>query len=90
MDSVFIVQHVHTLPSGVEDVKLIGVYRDLGAAKSAVGRLRGLPGFIDHPATIDPGTSSGEDGFYISENQLNCDNWTEGFVTMVGGREYRE
>jgi hypothetical protein len=28
------------------------------------------------------------DGFYIAEYQLDEDNWTEGFVTMIGDQEH--
>ena len=90
MDSVFVLRHVRTLPSGVEEVKMIGVYRNPEAARLAVGRLRALPGFRDHPAIIDTSAQGEEAGFYISESRLDCDNWTEGFVTMVGDRECRQ
>ena len=88
MDSVFVVQHLHTLPSDIEDVKMIGVYRSLAAAEMAVERLRGMPGFFDHPVIIDPGAMDDVDGFYIAEYQLDKDNWTEGFVTMIGDQEH--
>ena len=83
MDNVFVVQHKHTLPSGVEEVKIIGVYRTLGAAKMAVGRLGMKPGFFRHPAHIDPVATDEEDGFYIDEYELDKDHWTDGFVTLV-------
>jgi hypothetical protein len=40
MESVFVLQHLHLLPTGEEDVKLLGVYRSLEGAYSAVERLR--------------------------------------------------
>jgi homoserine kinase type II len=49
MHSVFVVQHLHILPGGEEDVKFVGVYRSFEAACSAVERLRSQPGFRDHP-----------------------------------------
>ena len=49
MESVFVLQHLHILPTGEEDVKLLGVYRSLEGAHSAVERLRIQPGFRDHP-----------------------------------------
>jgi len=88
VDSVFVVQHCHTHPSGVEDLKMIGVYRSLEAATAAVARLRGQPGFSSHPNVIVPGNNDDEDGFYIDEYHLNEDHWKEGFVALVGGHEY--
>jgi len=88
VDSVFVVQHSHTLPGGVEDVKIIGVYRTVEAAHAAADRIRGQPGFSKHPNVIDPGVTDEADGFYIDEYQLDQDHWTEGFVTLAGDREY--
>lgn len=88
MDSVFVVQHSHTLSSGVEDLKMIGVYRSLEAANAAVDRLRIQPGFSKHPNVIAPGVTDDEDGFYVDEYQLDEDHWTEGFATLVGDREF--
>ncbi len=48
---------------------LIGVYSSESAAKSAVARLEGKPGFVDYPS-----------GFQIWPRVLNEDSWTEGFV----------
>lgn len=88
MDSVFVVQHSHTLPSGVEDLKMIGVYRSLEAANAAVDRLRGQPGFSNHPNVIAPDITDDEGGFYVDEYRLDEDHWTAGFVTLGGTREY--
>jgi hypothetical protein len=90
MESVFVLQHSHTLPDGVEDVKFIGVYRSLDAARSAVERLRVQPGFSRHPNIIDPGVTDEEDGFYIGEYELDVDQWPEGYITMVGDRDYED
>ena len=84
MESVFVVQHSHTLPSGIEDVKMIGVYRTLGAAQMAVGRLGMQPGFCEHPSIIDPSVTNDEDGFYIDEYELDLDHWVDGFFTFIG------
>jgi hypothetical protein len=80
VEKVFVVQHSHTLPSGIADVKMIGVYRSLDAAKMALGRLGMQPGFSKHPTHIDPDATDEEDGFYIDEYELDKDHWTEGFV----------
>ena len=81
MDSVFVVMHVHTLPGGAEDVKMIGVYRSVDAAKLAIRRLSVMPGFVEHPTIIDPDTTDESDGFFISQYQLDSDHWGEGFFT---------
>lgn len=88
MESVFVVQHRHTLPGGIEDWKMIGVYRTQVAAHAAIDRLAVLPGFANHPNIIDPHAADDEDGFDVSERLLDSDSWTEGFVTMVGDQEY--
>lgn len=88
--SVFVVQHLHTLPSGEEDVKMIGVYSNRQAAEDAVRRLRLQAGFCDFPKIIDPLTDQESDGFYVEEYEIGKDHWTEGFVTMVGDKEYTE
>lgn len=71
MASVFVLQHVHELEGGDEDVKLIGVYSTREQAFSAVERLRSLPGFCDEPS-----------GFNVDEYSLDQDQWTEGYVTV--------
>jgi hypothetical protein len=90
MKSVFVVQHLHLLPDGEENVCFIGVYRSLDAAKSAAQRLGTLPGFCMHPQVIDPRQTDEEQGFYIDEYELDKDHWTEGFKTMVDDQEYKE
>jgi len=71
MGSVFLLQHVNDL-DGAEDVKLIGVYSSNALARAALARAAQLPGFVDHP-----------DGFDISEYNVDVDQWTEGFLTVV-------
>lgn len=73
MDSVFVLQHVHTQDDGTEDVKFIGVYSSREKAQEAVKRLTRLPGFADEP-----------DGFHIDEYRIDQDQWAEGFVTVAG------
>ena len=82
MKSVFIVQHLHLLPNGQEDVKLIGAYRSAEAAHAAIERLKTQPGFCDSPRLIDPLTDDEEAGFYIEEYELDKDRWPEGFITV--------
>ena len=71
MSSVFVVQHVHELPSGEEDVKFIGVYSSMASAEDAVHRLSKRPGFREST-----------EGFHIDEYKIDSDCWTEGFVTV--------
>jgi hypothetical protein len=71
MASVYVLQHVHSLEDGVEDVKLIGVYSSREKAQAAVAHLVREPGFSEAP-----------DGFHIDEYQVDRDQWVEGYVTV--------
>ena len=82
MKTVFVIQHLHVLDGEKEDVKFIGVYRSLESAHAAIERLRGQPGFCEHPRVVDPLTDDDESGFYIGEYELDKDHWPEGFVTV--------
>lgn len=73
---VFLVQHVHLLDEGEEDVKTIGIYSTREAAQQAVERLRCQPGFRDTP-----------EGFTIDLYWVNQDGWEEGYVTVHGSPE---
>jgi hypothetical protein len=68
---LFVVQHLHVLDGGEENVKFIGVYSTRDAAQAAVDRLALKPGFRETP-----------DGFSIDPYTLDEDNWTEGYVTL--------
>jgi len=68
--TVYLVQHVHQLDDGSEDVKLIGVYSSLATANAAVARLKLQPGFTENQA-----------GFHIDPYEVDQDNWREGFST---------
>lgn len=81
MANVYLLQHLHMLPHGEEDVKIIGIYSSRQAAISAIERLREQPGFIDRPELIDPLVDDKSDGFYIDEYSLDSDHWGEGYVT---------
>ena len=45
MTKVYVLQHVHSLEDGEEDVKFIGVYSSRENAEAAITRLRRAPGF---------------------------------------------
>ncbi|WP_116812344.1 DUF7336 domain-containing protein [Steroidobacter cummioxidans] len=89
MTSVFVVQYSHRLPSGEDSVFMIGVYQTESAARSAAARLSAQPGFCKHPHVVDEGDDD-DQGFHITQYELDKDHWTEGFVTMVGDQEYKE
>lgn len=76
---VFILWHVHELPDGEEDAKLIGVYATAEDAEAA--KLRVLPqsGFRDLP-----------EGFQVSRYTVGEDHWTEGYVTVTHEELLRE
>lgn len=67
----------------------IGVYRTEHSALSAVERLASQPGFSQHPYVVDFESSEDDQGFHVSEYELDKDHWTEGFVTMVGDQELK-
>jgi hypothetical protein len=66
---VYVLQHVHPLAGGTEDVKLIGVYSSLGNARAAIARLTRQPGFSETP-----------DGFHVDGYQVDKDHWLEGYT----------
>jgi hypothetical protein len=83
MNTVFVIQHLHVLPQGEEDFKLIGVYSTRAKALAAIERLREAPGFRDFPELVDPANSpTGAQGFYVDEFPLDLDHWSEGFETV--------
>lgn len=69
---VYLLQHVHLLEDGAEDVKFIGVYSSRENAEAAKTRLSQAPGFCD--AAV---------GFHIDEYQLDKDQWVEGYSTLA-------
>jgi hypothetical protein len=69
---VYVLQHVHELEGGEEDVKLIGVYSSRENAQAAITRLGRAPGFSEALA-----------GFHIDEYQLDKDEWVEGYSTVA-------
>lgn len=71
MEEVYAIWHVRSDDEDGDDAKFIGVYRSEAAANDAVVRLKGKPGFCDHP-----------DGFQVQCYKLDEDHWTEGFVTI--------
>lgn len=73
---VFVVQHVHEVDEGNEEVKVIGVYSSEEAANAAVARLSLQPGFRE--------TTS---GFHVDRYIIDQDHWTEGFVPVRPGDE---
>jgi hypothetical protein len=82
MQKVFVLQHLHPLPAGGEDVKLLGVYSSVASAHAAVARLVQQPGFREHPNMADPSLDGGEQGFFISEAILDEDQWADGYATV--------
>jgi hypothetical protein len=92
MTHVYLLQYVHVLPNGEEDVKVIGVYSTKETALAAVARLNGQPGFSRHPNVIDYDAKEiAENGFLIGMYKLDRDSWTEGFVTLLpSGEELKE
>lgn len=82
MRSVFVVQHLHVLPEGAEDTKLIGVYSTRAQALEAVDRLKDKPGFRDFSNVVAEYSSVDGQGFYVNEYPLGLDHWQEGYETV--------
>jgi len=70
MDTVYVLHHVQADDEFGDDAKLIGVYRSHEAATQAIERLKGQPGFREHP-----------EGFHAEAYSLDRDHWPEGFVS---------
>jgi len=66
--NVYVVQHSHLLPNGVDDVKLIGAFSSKERARQAIEKLGGKPGF-----------RSSHSGFAVDLYRLNQIHWEEGF-----------
>ncbi len=81
MDSVFLLQHSHSISEENQDLKTIGVYKSKEDALKAIERLKSMPGFSAFSKLIDPLVDDEEDGFYIDEYKLNKDHWAEGYIT---------
>jgi hypothetical protein len=71
--SVFVLQHVHSLEDGAEDVKFIGVYSSRENALAAITRLSRALGFSQAP-----------NGFHIDEYPVDKDHWIEGYADGCG------
>lgn len=72
IEFVYLLWHTHfneKLPGG-EDVKMIGVYSTEKKAIAAQSRAELLEGFRDS-----------KEGFEISRNKIDQDEWVSGFVT---------
>jgi hypothetical protein len=82
MTNAFLLQHVHLLSGGEEDVKTLGVYSSRSAAMAAVERFRTLPGFRDVPGFAHTSAPGPTQGFYLDEYEIDKDNWAEGFEIL--------
>ena len=71
MNSVYLVQHVHTIDEDEENVKTIGIYSTRQIAQEAIARISLQEGFRD-----------ALDGFHVDKYKLDEDNWSEGYVTI--------
>lgn len=71
MKTVFILHHSYELDEDNE-TKFIGTYSTKEQAELAIARLKDRNGFKYYP-----------NAFEISEYELDKDNWTDGFATMI-------
>jgi hypothetical protein len=81
MKTVFILQHLHIMPNGEEEIKLIGVFDKIQEVEIAILQLQVQPGFSDFPNLIEPLLDDKQSGFYIDKYVINNVHWKEGFVT---------
>ncbi|MEE3715889.1 hypothetical protein V2H45_03915 [Tumidithrix elongata RA019] len=82
MERILILQHLHVMPHGSEDIKMIGVFENIQQAHYAIKQLSNQPSFSSYPEIIDPLSSDERSGFYIDEYQINKIHWKEGYVTV--------
>ena len=80
LTSVFVLEHLHILPSGEESWKRIGIYCSHADALDAIERVKNQPGFVDYPLLQE--SAADNNGFHIDEYPLNQDHWQEGYVTV--------
>jgi hypothetical protein len=80
MKDVYLLQHVHDVDDGAEEVNVIGIDDTGDSALAAVERVMSQPGFCDYPDFVIPRGSSQESGFNLDRYPLNQDHWSEGFV----------
>jgi hypothetical protein len=69
LTAVFVVHHEYQRDDDRDEIKLIGIYSTEAKAKSAIERLRVLPGFRESP-----------DGFSVDCYPLDADHLAEGLV----------
>jgi hypothetical protein len=70
LGKVYLLQHVHE-SSGVDDVKIIGIFRGESDAGEILRCLKSKPGFASYI-----------EGFSIDEYELNKCYWQDGFDTI--------
>ena len=75
MNTVFTLMHEYTTEIPVDDgviykdhTKFIGIFSTEENAKLVLEKIKGMPGFRDHPK-----------GFLISQETINQSGWEEGF-----------
>ena len=69
LTAVFVVQHEYPRDDDRDETRLIGIYSTEAKAKSAIERLRVLPGFSESP-----------DGFSVDCYPLDADHLVEGLA----------
>jgi len=69
LTAVFVVHHEYQRYDDRDEIKLIGIYSTEAKAKSAIERLRVLPGFSEFP-----------DGFSVDCYPLDADHMVEGLA----------
>lgn len=76
MQTVYVLQHVHTIDEDTKDIKMIGVYSTEALAQAALTRVSVQPGFRD-----------AVEGFSIDAYPIDKDHWTEGYVSWSDAQD---
>jgi predicted HNH restriction endonuclease len=82
MQKAYLLQHLHVLAHGEDDVKIIGIYSSKEAAQAVAYRLKTHSGFRNFPNIVNSKSDEQPDGFYIDEYIVDQDHWKEGFETL--------
>lgn len=83
--TLYMVEHLHILYDGVEDIKFLGVFSTKEKAEKAIQMLSKQPGFKDFPKIIDDNDIENDviEGFYIIKVVVDeIAEWKEGFTTV--------
>jgi len=68
ISTVYLLQHSYEV-NGIEETKLIGIFRTKEKAIKIIEYYKTLPGFEDY-----------QNDFYVDEYEIDKNHWDEGFI----------